>query len=419
VRPLTDLLELATTPATGDVAPEEYARLLGYPRGHVLEGRARELADWARTWYAEHGRPWFYARQADSFALDGDTIRIDDAPFSSPRFRQTLQRAEAHNVLLVAAGAGPELEEEAHRRWQAEQPDDYFFLEMYGSAVVEHLIMLAGARLCDWAEQQGMAVLPHASPGYADWDVAEQPRLLEILQRTRSAPLPSTLEALDSGMLRPRKSLLAVFGLTRYTDRLCRLTDLVACENCSFGPCSYRRAPYRRTGQVRNPQGNGQSTALDPRAAYTVNRKALERWSKERLVLRPGPDGCVEAVFRYDGTTCTNMGRPLAFEYTVRLGPRSDGYPIRGQRCEPATGHAGHTFMCQYREDPEGLMHAIAAEHPLHGQRLEAVFAWQRVANAAGCFCEAASRQHKWGLVLETIHFALAQGSANQETKSR
>ncbi|MGA7524303.1 MAG: hypothetical protein WBW84_17765 [Acidobacteriaceae bacterium] len=413
MRPVTELLELAATPARVDVAPEEYARLLGYPRGHVLEGRACELADWARAWYAEHGRPWFYARQAESFALDGDTICIDGVPFTSSRLRETLDQAEAHDAILVAAGAGPELEEEARHRWEAERPDDYFFLEMYGSGVVEHLITLAGARLCDWAEPQGLAVLPHASPGYADWDVAEQPRLLEILGRTRHASLPSKLEVLDSGMLRPRKSLLAVFGLTCHTERLRHLSDLVACENCAFGPCTYRRAPYRRSAQV-----NGQSPpALH--VAYTVNRKALDRWSKERLSLRPCPDGSLQAVFRYDGTTCTNMGRPLAFDYTVRLGPREEGYRIRGQRCEPIVGDTGHTFMCQYREDPERLMDAIAAEQPLRGQPLDAVFAWQRESNAAGCFCEAASRNHKWGLVLETIHYALAHYQANQKTESR
>jgi hypothetical protein len=27
----------------------------------------------------------------------------------------------------------------------------------------------------------------------------------------------------------------------------------------------------------------------------------------------------------------------------------------------------------------------------------------------AGCYCEPDSRQHKWGLVLETIHYALAR----------
>jgi hypothetical protein len=424
VRPVTDLLELAAMPASVDVAPEEYARLLGYPRGHGLEGRARELADWARTWYAEHGRPWFYARQAASFALDADTLRIDGESFSGPMLRQRLQQAQAHDVVVVAVGAGPELEEEARLRWEAEKPDDYFFLEMFGSAVVEHLTTLAGARLCDWAEQQGMAVLPHASPGYADWDVAEQPRLLEVLQHTRRAPLPSPLEALDSGMLRPRKSLLAVFGLTRHTERLRRLTDLVPCENCSFGPCAYRRVPYRRSGERGLAQANDQLASnpvavLDPHAVYTVNRKALGRWSKERLTLRSGPDGSLEAVFRYDGTTCTNMGRPLAFDYTVQLGPPADGYPIRAQYCAPAACDSGHAHMCQYLEDPQRLMNAIAAEQPLHGQPLDAIFAWQREPNVAGCFCEAASRQHKWGLVLETIHYALARNQRNQETESR
>jgi hypothetical protein len=27
----------------------------------------------------------------------------------------------------------------------------------------------------------------------------------------------------------------------------------------------------------------------------------------------------------------------------------------------------------------------------------------------AGCYCEPNSRKHKWGLVLETIHYALVQ----------
>ena len=40
-----------------EVQAAEYQRLLGYPAGHVLGGRAKDLAEWARAWYAEHGRP--------------------------------------------------------------------------------------------------------------------------------------------------------------------------------------------------------------------------------------------------------------------------------------------------------------------------------------------------------------------------
>jgi len=417
MRAVTESLELADVHAAVNVLPEEYVRLLGYPRGFVLEGRAQELAEWARRWYAENGRPWVYARQAETFAMDSASICIDGTPFASARLESTLEQAGAHSVILVAVGAGPEAEEEAQRRWADDKPDEYFFLEMYAAAVVEHLTTTTGARLCDWAEQHGMAVLPHYSPGYPEWDVAEQPRLLALMKQTGREDFPSELEALESGMLRPRKSQLAVFGVTRHIERLRRLTELVPCENCSFGPCQYRRAPYRKP-----PRGYGERVAarqpvLDQDAAYSVNRKALQRWAKERLSVDLHPDGSLDAVFRYDGTTCTNMGRPLTFHYNVKLGSREEGYPIREQRCAPAPGDVGHTHMCQYIENPDGLMAAVNREKPLSGEKLNSVLAWRREANGAGCFCEAASRNHKWGLVLETIHYALAQREGAQEAE--
>jgi hypothetical protein len=417
MRQLEGIVELAGAPPEVNVLPEEYARLLGYPRGWVLEGRARELADEARAWYAKNGRPWVYARQAENFTVSGDSICIDGTHFVSKRLGSMLEQAEAHSAILVAVGAGAEAEEEAHRRWADEKPDEYFFLEMFGSAAVEHLATSTGARLCDWAEQQGMAVLPHYSPGYPEWDVAEQPRLLELMKRTHKEPFPSRVEALDSGMLRPKKTLLAVFGLTRHADRLRRLTGLVPCESCSFGPCQYRRAPYRRA-----PRSNGELVlthipVLNQEAVYSVNRKALKRWAEERLSLRVGEDGATDAVFRYEGTTCTNMGRPLAFDYSVKLGPRAEGYPILEQRCAPAAGDTGHTHMCRYIEDPAQLMAEVDREKPLRGEGLNAVLAWRRAPSAAGCFCETASRDHKWGLVLETIHYALAQKELEQDTE--
>jgi hypothetical protein len=419
MREVAESIELASTLPELNVLPEEYVRLLGYPRGFVLEGRALDLAEQARDWYAENGRPWFYARQAETFELAGDSIYIDGLPFVSKRLESTLRQAEAHSVILVAVGAGPEAEEEARRRWADEKPDEYFFLEMYASAVVEHLTTATGARLCDWAEQHEMAVLPHYSPGYPEWDVAEQPQLLELMKRTRREPFPSCVDALDSGMLRPRKTLQAVFGLTQHTERLRRLTDLVPCESCSFGPCQYRRAPYRRAPRSNTEQVTARMTVLDEDAEYSVNRKALKRWAEERLSMDIHQDGSLDAVFRYDGTTCTNMGRPLTFHYNVKLGPRSEGYPIREQHCAPVPGDTGHTFMCQYIEDPTRLMGSIDREKPLHGERLNAVLSWRRELSGAGCFCDASSRNHKWGLVFETIHYALVQRELAQEAEER
>jgi hypothetical protein len=112
------------------------------------------------------------------------------------------------------------------------------------------------------------------------------------------------------------------------------------------------------------------------------------------------------------------MGRPLAFDYGVKLGPRAHGYPILEQRCVPAGGDTGHAHMCQYLENPERLMAAIHREKPLSGEQLNAVVTWRRKPSAAGCYCEPASRDHKWGLVLETIHYALAQKETRQDTET-
>ncbi|MEI9973272.1 MAG: hypothetical protein WDO73_15245 [Ignavibacteriota bacterium] len=65
--------------------------------------------------------------------------------------------------------------------------------------------------------------------------------------------------------------------------------------------------------------------------------------------------------------------------------------------------------MCQYQVNAGPMMAAIEKEKPLLGQPLASVFAWQRDSSPAGCYCGEASREHKWGLVLETIHYALHQ----------
>ena len=360
-----------------NVAPIEYLRLLGYPRGVELSGRAAELAEWACEWYRSHGRPWLYTREAASLRAPDGAVEIEGVSFSDKSLRQ------ARGAILVAVGAGAELEQEVERLWESERPDEYFFLDIFGSAVVEHLMARAARQLREWAESRQIAVLPHRSPGYAGWDIGEQARLLELLR----PGLPYPMESLDSGALRPRKSQLAVFGLTA-ADSARRLTDDgVPCETCSLAGCQFRRP-------VRN---------------YNVRLKALERWAAERLTLERRQDGSVLALFRYDGTTCSNMGQPLAFQYRVELGPCESGYVIRSQHCAPAPDDTGHVHMCEYLKSGPALIDVIGTDKPLAGQPLDAVLAWPRATTGAGCYCDAASREHKWGLVLETIHYALAK----------
>ena len=240
-------LELLDASPAVNVAEAEYRRLLGYPPHHAPGERADELAAWARRWYAEHGRPWVYVREAE-LQLTPHGLRLDGMEFPSIPLHEHLQQAGASRVLLMAVSAGPGCEDHARQLWSEAKPDEYFFLEIFGSAVVEHLVATTNGRLCDLAERDGLMAAPHYSPGYTGWDVADQNKLFALIARGLTQPLPEPLEVLSSGMLRPKKSLLAVVGLVERTGGSVRRTP---CASCAFSPCQYRRSPYRHAPAAR------------------------------------------------------------------------------------------------------------------------------------------------------------------------
>ncbi|MGI8965687.1 MAG: hypothetical protein ACR2H1_06310, partial [Limisphaerales bacterium] len=166
ISPSPNLFEFTDTSPQLAVQESEYLRLLGYPQRHDASERSRELADWARNWYAKNGRPWIFARAAGGLKISSGKISLSGAEFISDRLHEQFVAADAHDALLVAVSAGKECEEKARQCWEQGKPDEYFFLEMYGSAVVEHLVTQAAGRICGWADQKGMAALPHYRPDY-------------------------------------------------------------------------------------------------------------------------------------------------------------------------------------------------------------------------------------------------------------
>lgn len=422
------MIELLDTQPEMNVQEAEYKRLLGYPREYEFTDRSRELADWARQWYAQNGKPWIYAQQVDRLDLLDGRLMIADVEFSSKKLQAQLLKAQAHATIITAVSAGKECEEKARQLWLKEKPDEYFFLEIYGSAVVEHLITTASARLCDWAEQQGMAILPHYSPGYSEWDITDQHKFFGLI---RSKKIQEEIRVLETGMLWPKKSLLAVFGVTQHADRVRSFSELVPCESCAMLSCQYRRAPYARARnhiedvsqlQDRVAQtSDAMETAwndaiLDPNGKYSISKRALQKWSQERLQLNFLADRSVQARFRYAGTTCSNLGRPLEYDYHLRLASATEGYRIFEMSCAPAPDDTGHAYMCEYIRNAEGLQREIANEKPLLGCMLNEVLHWKRQFSPSGCFCDAVGREHKWGIVLEVLHYALVQAEKKRNS---
>ena len=414
------MLQFSDVQPAVEVDVQEYKRLLGLPSDYALEGRVASLADWARLWYSRHGRPWFHVQQAQKVEIEEAGVTLDGATMKSPRLQRIFEDSKADGAVLVAVGAGPEAELEAAKLWKEEKPDEYFFLESYGSAVVEHLTMSVGAQLCEWAEGLDMAVLPHMSPGYQGWDISDQARLHGLIASGENTVFPGGLDVLTSGMLRPKKSLLAVFGLTHRRELTQELSELVPCVRCSFNPCSFRRAPYKLSEHAldvtaANPSTSGNADSSTPSSPlrtdpeYAFGVKALKRWCKERLEIQRDTEGYIHARFRLDGSTCSNMGRPLAFVYRLKLSPASNGYRILESSCTPDESVSGYRAMCSYLSDAEGVMESISSEKPLLDQPLDEALDWSPSVVTSGCLCGRSDRYHKWRIVFHVLHYGLRQ----------
>ena len=384
----------------------EFRRLLGYPAGEEPGDRAKVLARATRDWYAPRGDPWLYLREG-SLEISQERLRIDGIEFVSPKLLDYLHTAGVRTVILAAVSAGTAIVDHASKLWREAKPDEYFFAEVYGAAVVEYLVASLNGIICDLAADRNLMAIPHYSPGYSGWEITEQERLFTLVSTGARVDFPRSLEVLPSGMLRPKKALLGVFGLIERTPDALAAPALVPCERCAFEPCQYRRGPY-----VHSAVAIEESPPVNAAVGYTVSRKALAKWAEQRVRFSGLPGGRIMATFRFDGSTCSNMGQPLAFDYSVVLASAREEHRILDATCRPASDDNGHAHQCGYLRNPAQFTASIAEPPEILGRPLDGVMAWKRETRQSGCYCDQASRTHKWGLALETIHYALRHTQA-------
>lgn len=176
-----------------DVQICRYLRLYGRAPGAALEeriGAMRKVADAAfrpaRTWR-----------------------RFDDVAVAGGAGSQSLARhlAGCHAVYLACATIGVEFDA-LQRRTAAISASDAFVLQAIGAAAVEALMdCVEGEIRRELAE--GETLVSRYSPGYGDYPLSEQRRLLSILDAPRRVGVSLT----DALVMAPSKSVSAVIGV--------------------------------------------------------------------------------------------------------------------------------------------------------------------------------------------------------------
>jgi hypothetical protein len=196
------------------IDPDEVLRFQGYKRGRDVPGAdVRALFDEALAEGRRLMAPRAVARWAPVTSLHDDRLEVAGEAFAIPRIRALWGPVE----LPLAS-----------------------MLDSVGSAAVESLAEYVNDLLCG----QGLPALRvtnRISPGYADWDVAEQPRLFRL------CPGDAIGIALNAAcVMTPGKSISLLVG----AGRAARVDHyFTQCARCWMRDCAYRRAPATR--QVR------------------------------------------------------------------------------------------------------------------------------------------------------------------------
>jgi hypothetical protein len=219
------------------IDPDEVLRFQGYKKGRdVATADVRVLLDDALGAGARLMAPRAVARWVPVTGPDAHALDVDGETLTIPRIGALW--GPVTDVAVVVCTIGDALERRVSELWEARELPLASMLDSVGSGAVESLAEHVNDLLC----QQGLPdlrVTNRISPGYADWDVAEQPRLFRLV----------SADAIGVGLnaacvMTPGKSISLLVGAGRQARVDHYFTQ---CARCWMRDCTYRRAPARAT----------------------------------------------------------------------------------------------------------------------------------------------------------------------------
>lgn len=229
-----DVQVLADLPLAID--PDEVLRFQGYKKGvDVPSADVRALFDDAMAEGTRLMAPRAVVRWRRARTRTRDTIDVGGETLTIPR---TAERwSDVEHVAACVVTIGEALEQRVAALWTSRELPLAAMLDSVGSGAVESLAEYVNDVLCAQGLAAGLAVTNRISPGYADWDVAEQHALFRLCP---AGAIGVTLNA--ACFMTPGKSisLLVGAGVRARVDHY-----FSQCARCWMRECAYRRAPAR------------------------------------------------------------------------------------------------------------------------------------------------------------------------------
>ena len=226
---------MSTTTASIHIHPtienHKLAKLLGGQKRERLPKSILKRVQAAREKLNKLMRPSLHYRIVKPRVMDKAVVQLDETvEFKSAKLAKTLKDAEKIVCFVGTIGAG--VENEIKRLMGKQKLADAYILDAMASVAVENMI----DRFQDLMENRYSAkdrtVTLRFSPGYCDWPVTQQKKLFNIFESRELK-----VELLDSCLMKPRKSISGVFGITSQ-----KCTSYNPCLDCPIRNCDSRRS---------------------------------------------------------------------------------------------------------------------------------------------------------------------------------
>jgi hypothetical protein len=149
----------------------------------------------------------------------------------------TRHLAEAVKIAVCAVTIGDDLEHAVSEHFAKGEYTAGLLLDAAGSSAVETIADAVNALIADQEAQSGYSAIRRFSPGYGDWSITDQSKILAL-----AGADVINLSATTSCMLQPRKSVTAIIGLTATTSHQSSPNDTGGnCQACPLHSCFARK----------------------------------------------------------------------------------------------------------------------------------------------------------------------------------
>lgn len=199
--------------------------LLGYPNGDLPEPfnsyLAEGLEEAARICQVKGA----YVI-SENVRVSSGTIEVDGVEFNVGR-RIGRELKNSKGVAFVICTAGEKISNHSKQLMVGENPVLGYVFDLIGSQVAESAADLLQNELSQLFVSKGSKITNRYSPGYCDWNVAEQHQLFSFFPEGCCG-----IRLTESALMDPVKSVSGIIGLGPDVSFRNYMCDLCAQENC-------------------------------------------------------------------------------------------------------------------------------------------------------------------------------------------